>query len=98
MISWPCSPRTRMRPLGPGSPMRVARRPRARLLGGQSVMSGRWPSRVWMTGSPAARAAARHPLQRLHGRRQQSDVVPELLAEAAGLEEVALHVDDDQRG
>ena len=29
---------------------------------------------------------------------QQADVVAERLAEAAGLEEVALHVDDDQRG
>ena len=32
------------------------------------------------------------------GALQQRDVVAERLAEAAGLEKVALHVDDDERG
>ena len=32
--------------------------PRANLAGGQSVMSGRWPSRVWMIVIPISRAVA----------------------------------------
>ena len=35
IMSWPGSPRTRMRPIGPGSPIR--REPAARLLGGRQV-------------------------------------------------------------
>ena len=46
MMSWPASPRTRMRPIGPASPMQVALRPRIFLAGGRSARSGRWPSRV----------------------------------------------------
>ena len=37
------------------------------------------------------------PLHRRHDRRDAADVVAEAGAEAAGLGEVALHVDDDQR-
>ncbi len=49
MISQPGSPRTRIRPHGPGSPMpALIRRERQRLLSGRSARSGRWPSRVWM--------------------------------------------------
>ena len=44
-----------MRPLGLSVPMNS---PRANLAGGQSVMSGRWPSRVWMIGIPISRAVA----------------------------------------
>src|SRR5258707_4603349 len=59
MISQPGSPRTRIRPHGPGSPMPA---PicceRQRLLGGRSERSGRWPSRVWITCQPALRVAA----------------------------------------
>ena len=54
MMSWPASPRIRMRPIGPGSPMRMEGAPRATLAGGASERSGRWPSRVWMTSMPAA--------------------------------------------
>ena len=53
-MSWPYSPRTRIRPFGLSEPMKP---PRASLAGGQSSMSGRWPSRVWMTVIPASRAA-----------------------------------------
>src|SRR5258708_25968268 len=59
MISHPASPRTRIRPHGPGSPMPAPIwRLRQRLLGGRSLRSGRWPSRVWITVQPALRAAA----------------------------------------
>ena len=58
MMSWPYSPRIRMRPLGPGSPMRRLGSPRLSLAGGQSDRSGTWPSRVWITVSPTSRAAA----------------------------------------
>src|SRR5271157_5278485 len=58
MMSWPGSPRTRMRPMGPASPMLVALRPRTFLAGGRSARSGLWPSRVCIASSPAARHAA----------------------------------------
>ncbi len=47
---------------------------------------------------PAARQAREHAPGGRDGRAQQRDVVAERVAEAARLEEVALHVDDDQRG
>src|SRR6266540_1076952 len=58
MISCPASPRIRMRPIGPGSPIRIDGAPRSTLAGGASAMSGRWPSRVWTTSMPRARAPA----------------------------------------
>ena len=58
MMSWPASPRIRMRPIGPGSPMRKEGAPRSTLAGGASDRSGRCPSRVWMTRMPLSRAAA----------------------------------------
>ena len=97
-MSWPRSPRTRMRPIGPGSPMRFSPRPRTIFVGGQSARSGRCPSRVWMTIISRARAASS---TRLHGAITACSgrhVVAERFAEAARLDEVALHVDDDQRG
>ena len=54
----PGSPRMRILPIGPGSPMRRLGAPRAIFAGGASDRSGRWPSRVWMTSMPASRAAA----------------------------------------
>ena len=59
MMSWPASPRTRMRPIGPGSPIEVLLRPRIFLDGGRSDRSGRWPSRVCRTSSPAERQGNR---------------------------------------
>ena len=56
-MSCPASPRTRMRPIGPASPIVTAPRPRIFLAGGRSARSGRWPSRVCITGKPAARQA-----------------------------------------
>ena len=57
-MSCPYSPRTRIRPKAPGSPIRLDGAPRLSFAGGQSDRSGRWPSLVWMTVMPAARAAA----------------------------------------
>src|SRR5262245_49371478 len=58
MMSCPGSPRMRIRPIGPGAPMRIAGSPRSTFSGGASVRSGRCPSRVWMTRMPDRRAAA----------------------------------------
>ena len=62
-MSWPEEPRIRIRPIGPGAPMRSAGAPRSTLARGASAMSGRWPSRVWMTSMRRSRArssSARH--------------------------------------
>ena len=96
-MSWPGSPRIRMRPIGPGAPMRSVGAPRSTFARGASDRSGRWPSRVWMTSMPRAARRVEQRAARLDGRAQQRDVVAERLAEAAGLEEVALHVDDHER-
>ena len=66
----------------PGSPIRLLGAPRSSLAGGQSDLAG----------------AVEQGPQRRDGAAQLSDVVAEALAEAAGFEEVALHVDDEQRG
>src|ERR1700723_2918384 len=58
MMSWPASPRIRMRPIGPGSPMRRLGSPRSIFAGGASDKSGKWPSRVCTTSISLARAAA----------------------------------------
>ena len=87
-----------MRPIGPGAPMRSEGSPRSTLCFGASERSGRWPSRVWITSIPAARAAA--SILRSGGDRglQPRHVVAERLAEAARLEKIPLHVDDDEGG
>ena len=87
-----------MRPIGPGAPMRM--------LGVAALDLG--ARRVAEIGAVAlARvddqhaAPARRRQQRAagpDGGAQQRDVVAQRLAEAARLEEVALHVDDDDRG
>jgi hypothetical protein len=46
---------------------------------------------------PGAPRRLEHPSDRLDRRAQQRDVVAEQLAEAARLDEVALHVDDQER-
>ncbi len=97
-MALPGSPRTRMRPIGPCSPMRSAPCPRSRLAGGRSDRSGLWLSRVWMIG-PAL--VAKQADQRRHGRDDRlepRDIVAERVAEAALLDEVPLHVDHDERG
>ena len=57
MMSWPASPRIRIRPIGPGSPIRNDGAPRSTLAGGASDRSGKCPSRVWTTSMPVSRAA-----------------------------------------
>src|SRR5690606_5183926 len=61
--SWPTSPRIKMRPIGPQSPIRLLGWPRSSFDGGASLRSGRWPSRVWMTSRPASRAASSTVMQ-----------------------------------
>ena len=98
MMSAPGSPSISTRPIGPGSPMRKVGLPRMRLAGGQSDRSAAMrlarvhdrPARGFARPR-AARRSARSRMQRRH-------VVAERGAEAAGLDEVALHVDDDERG
>ena len=58
---------------------------------------GRWPSRVWMTKRPRLRAASSTRFVGAIARAQQRNVVAERLAEPAGIDEVALHVDDHER-
>ena len=77
--------------------MRMLGAPRSTLAGGASDRSGDGPRGC---GSPACRPRARRRARARQGataRCKQRDVVAERLAEAAGLEEVALHVDDDER-
>src|SRR5471032_323332 len=57
-IALPGSPRIRMRPIGPSSPMRALGAPRRRLAGGQSDRSAACDSRVWTTNHPLSRAKA----------------------------------------
>ena len=77
--------------------MQVFARPRAFLAGGRSNRSGRWPSRVWRTGRPSDAPGRQQAAVRLDGAAKLRHVVAEHFAEAAGLEEVALHVDDQKR-
>ena len=72
----------------------VVPRPRTFLAGGRSLRSGRWPSRVCMTGRPVGAPGGEQRAVRLDRPAQLRDVVAEHLAEAARLEEIALHVDD----
>src|SRR6478735_1336345 len=58
MMSWPYSPRMRILPSAPSSPIRWDGLPRCSFAGGQSERSARWPSLVWMTSMPEALAAA----------------------------------------
>ena len=94
-MSWPGSPRIRMRPIGPGSPMRMLGAPR-------STLARR---RVGQVGPVAfarvddQHAAPRAPpsssaRQGAMAARSSDTSLPSDLAEAARLEEVALHVDD----
>ena len=97
MMSAPGSPAISTRPIGPASPMRRLGAPRSRLAGGQSDEVG--PVRLARVHDrPAARAPGREQRGDRRDRRlQPRHVVAERGAEAAGLDEVALHVDDDQR-
>src|ERR1700746_460527 len=99
MMSQPGSPRTRMRPQGPGSPMPAPIwRERQRLLAGRSARSGRCPSRGWMTWKARRRAGGRErTLDRLDRRTGERQVVAHLVDIAADTAEIGLHVDDDQR-
>ncbi len=98
MISQPGSPRTRMRPHGPGSPMPAPMRcERQRLLARQigqvgAVALARVHDVVALGPHRGQDAADR--LDRRAGQRQ---VVAHLVDVAALAAEIGLHVDDDQR-
>ena len=51
--------------MGPGAPMRRLGAPRSTLARGASAMSGRWPSRVWITSMPVWRARSSSALHGL---------------------------------
>ena len=87
-----------MRPIGPGAPMRSDGAPRSTFAAGASERSGRWPSRVWTIEQAEPSRGVEDGAAGRDRRMQAGHVVAEGLAETAVLEEVALHVDDDQRG
>ena len=97
MMSWPASPRTRMRPIGPAI-ADAGRAAAADLLGRRQIgqvgpMALARVDDQQAGGAPGRQQAA----VRLDRAAQLRHVVAEHFAEAAGLEEVALHVDDEQR-
>ena len=71
--------------------------PRRILLGGQSARSGLCASRVWTIGQLVRAEQRDQPRRGGDDRLEPRDVVAEAVAEAALLDEVALHVDDDER-
>ena len=77
--------------------MRSEALPRRIFDGGQSDRSGLCASRVWMIGQPCCAEQPDQPRRRRDDRLQPRHVVAERVAEAARLDEVALHVDDDER-
>jgi len=94
----PASPRIRMCPIGPGSPMRLLGAPRSTLAIGRIGHVRRVPLTVWTTSMPTVRARSEHPLQGPMAALSNPTSVAENLPEAARLEEVLLHVDDHERG
>src|SRR4051794_35786328 len=95
-MSCPASPRTRMRPIGPGSPMRVLPRPRTSLVGGQSFKSGRMAfTRVNHLHAELARGLEHAP-RRCDNGLQRCHIVAQRLAETAPHDEVTLHIDDQE--
>ena len=97
MMSWPYSPRIRIRPYGPGSPIRSDGLPRRSLAGGQVGQVGQVALPGVDDQHPGRAGGGEQLLQRRDDGGQLGDVVAEGLAEAAGQQEVALHVDHDQR-
>ena len=69
--------------MGPGSPMRISPPPRSRFAGGQSLRSGAWLSRVWITVQPCWRARVDQRRDGRHDGFEQRDIVAEGMAESA---------------
>ena len=96
-MSWPGSPRTRMRPIGPASPMR-GRAAAAYFLGRRQIgqIGPMALARVHRRQAGGAPCRQQAPVG-LDRAAQLRDVVAEHFAEAARLEKIPLHVDDQQR-
>ena len=94
-MSWPSSPRTRMRPFGPSAPI-AGVEAAAGELGGRAVGEVGAVALARVDDEHAGRArGGEHGLAAARRRAaSRRHVVAEQLAEAARLEEVALHVDD----
>ena len=99
MISQPGSPRTRMRPHGPGIADAGADPPRAPALVGRQVgeVGAVALARVDDRDSRRARIAPSTRADRLDRRAGQREVVAHAVDIAALAAEIGLHVDDDQR-
>ena len=97
-MSAPGSPRIRMRPIGPAiaDAQATARRAAAWRAGSRRDRRA-WFSRVWKIGQPLSRNSGKQRGDGRHDRTHRREIVAERLAEAAGFEKIALHVDDDQR-
>ena len=98
MMSWPYSPRIRIRPCAPWSPIRMGwlaalqlRRRTVREIR-QVALSGVDDQHA---GGPGG---GQHFGQRRHHLLQQRDVVAQGFAESSGQQEVSLHVDHDEGG
>lgn len=86
-----------MRPTGPSVPMKVTPL-RVSLAGGQSLRSGRWPSRVWITVMPAARHASRTRRVGSMVVRRSETSLPKSFPKPPRFEKVTLQVDDHECG
>ena len=87
-----------MRPIGPQAPIRLSGGARSSLAGGASDRSAAMAfARMDDEEASAPRDIEQDPAGR-NRRTQPRDVVAEDLAEAAGLEEIPLHVDHEQGG
>ena len=96
-MSCPASPRTRMRPMGPASPM-AGGAAAAYFLGRRQVEQVGPMALARMEGRQTGGAPGREqPAIRLDRAAELRNVVAEHFAEAPGLEEIALHVDNQQR-
>src|SRR5882672_8045615 len=98
MISQPGSPRTRIRPQGPGSPMPAPmRRERQRLFAGRSARSGRCPSRVCKDMEALAAHYNEHSCDRFDRRAGKTEIISHAVDIAADSAKIGLHVDNDKR-
>ena len=95
MMSWPGSPRTRMRPIGPGAPMRFAGSPRSTFSAAHRIVA--------MTFACGRSSGRRQRAAMKHGRSARSRCagattsLPSAAPKTTG-SKIALHVDGGRRG